>query len=83
MVAELKKTIPKNVSVDPLLGEDDIFKLYLTELSVWTVLTDLQRGILLFRGYNNLNYQKFTLEQFVNEKEPVFIQVNIPDSALV
>ena len=74
---------PKNASVDPLLGEDDIFKLYLTEFSVWTVLTDLQRGILLFRGYNNLNYQKFTIEQFENEQQPVFIHVNVPNPALV
>ncbi|MDD9338220.1 MAG: linear amide C-N hydrolase [Providencia heimbachae] len=70
---------PKNASVDPMLGEDEVFKLYLTEFSVWTVLTDLQRGILYFRGYNNLNYQKFTLEGFKNEKAPVFIQVNLPD----
>lgn len=71
---------PKNASAEPMLAEEEIFKFYLTEFSVWTVLTDLQRGILYFRGYNNLNYQKFTIAEFENEKEPVFIQVNLPNT---
>lgn len=71
---------PKNATIDPLLDDGILKERHSTEFSVWTTLTDLQRGILYIRGYNNLNYQKFTLAEFKNEKEPVFIEVNLPDA---
>ncbi|EEG83486.1 linear amide C-N hydrolase [Proteus penneri] len=68
---------PKNSTIDPLLGHNTLKALHTSEFSVWTTLTDLERGILLFRGYNDLNFQKFTLESFKNEVEPIFIKVNL------
>ncbi|MRE27445.1 linear amide C-N hydrolase, partial [Klebsiella quasipneumoniae] len=55
-------------------------KLHTSEFSVWTALTDLERGIFFFRGYNNLNFQKITLESFKNESSAVFIKVNLEEA---
>ncbi|QAV24465.1 linear amide C-N hydrolase [Proteus hauseri] len=68
---------PKNSTIDPLLGHDTLQALHTSEFSVWTTLTDLKRGIMFFRGYNNLNFQKFTLESFKNEAEAIFVKVNL------
>lgn len=70
---------PKNASIDPLFGHDILPRLYESEFTVWTTLTDLERGIMLFRGYNNLNYQKFTVAQFAEHQEPVFIELNLKE----
>lgn len=68
---------PKNATIDPLLGHDTLKALHTSEFSVWTTLTDLERGILFFRGYNNLNFQKFTLGSFKDKSEAIFIKVNL------
>ncbi|MFF0981896.1 linear amide C-N hydrolase [Proteus mirabilis] len=71
---------PKDSTIDPLLGNDTLTKLHTSEFSVWTALTDLERGMFFFRGYNNLNFQKFTLESFKNESSAVFIKVNLEEA---
>ncbi|XPD84189.1 linear amide C-N hydrolase [Proteus mirabilis] len=35
---------PKDATIDPLLGNDTLTKLHTSEFSVWTALTDLERG---------------------------------------
>lgn len=42
---------------------------YMTEFTLWTVLTDLSRGIMFVRLYDSLNYQKFTFDQFKGQGE--------------
>lgn len=68
---------PINASIDPLLGDGIFPGIHSSEYTVWTTLTDLDRGMLFVRGYNNLNYQKFTIDQFKDEQKPVFIEINV------
>lgn len=46
---------------------------YMTEFTLWIVLTDLSRGILHVRLYDSLNYQKFTFDQFKDKTDEVSI----------
>lgn len=44
---------------------------YMTEFTLWIVLTDLSRGQMYVRLYDSLNYQKFTFEQFKDQTQMV------------
>lgn len=46
---------------------------YMTEFTLWIVLTDLSRGQLYVRLYDSLNYQKFTFDQFKDKTDEVSI----------
>ena len=48
---------------------------YMTEFTLWIVLTDLSRGNMYVRLYDSLNYQTFTFEQFKDKTEEVSIQL--------
>lgn len=68
----------KNITVDeagkdPKTGQP----ITVSEYTVWTSLSDLTNGKLLVRGYNDINYQEFSLAQFKDAKEPVFKQINV------
>nr|WP_317632187.1 linear amide C-N hydrolase [uncultured Flavobacterium sp.] len=59
---------PKNITKEvSSLAKDGTPEKYMTEFTLWIVLTDLSRGILYVRTYDNLNYQKYTFEQFANQ----------------
>jgi len=48
---------------------------YMSEFTLWIVLTDLSRGEMYVRLYNSLNYQKFTFEQYKNLTEKTTILI--------
>jgi len=64
---------PKNITKD-LSGEGEQANSpakYMSEFTLWTVLTDLSRGQMYVRLYHSLNYQKFTFEQYKDQTEMV------------
>ncbi len=67
---------PKNITKElASQAKDGTPEKYMTEFTLWTVLTDLSRGILYIRLYDSLNYQKFTFEQFKDQSEEVSIHL--------
>lgn len=63
---------PKNITKD-LSGEatPTTPAKYMTEFTLWTVLTDLSRGQMHVRLYHNLNYEKFTFDQYKDQTKMV------------
>lgn len=67
---------PKNITKEIISeAKDGTPEKYMTEFTLWTVLTDLSRGILYIRLYDSLNYQKFTFEQFKDKTDEVSIKL--------
>lgn len=63
---------PKNITKEMISGaKDGTPAKYMTEFTLWVVLTDLTRGQLYVRLYDSLNYQKFTFDQFKDKTESV------------
>lgn len=63
---------PKNISIDTSgEGEKSAEAKYMTEFTVWSVLSDLSRGQVYVRLYDDLNYTKFTFDQYKNEKKMI------------
>lgn len=71
---------PQNISIVSVLEKDHTLTPYSTKFSVWVVLMDLQRGTLFSTEYQDLNDQRFILGKFKNEKEPVFMRVNLSNA---
>ncbi|MCI0922566.1 linear amide C-N hydrolase [Sphingobacterium rhinopitheci] len=67
---------PKNITKEMAsAAKDGTPAKYMTEFTLWIVLTDLSRGILHVRLYDSLNYQKFTFEQFKDQSTEVSIKL--------
>jgi len=66
---------PKNITKELAAAEkpDGTPAKYMTEFTLWIVLTDLSRGIMNVRLYDSLNYQTFTFEQFKSNTDEVSI----------
>ena len=66
---------PKNITKELAAPakEDGTPAKYMTEFTLWVVLTDLSRGEMHVRLYDSLNYQKFTFEQFKSNTDEVSI----------
>lgn len=67
----------KNITVDQVgkdakTGNPD----YMSEYTVWTSLTDLTQKVMKIRSYGDTNYTTYTMDQFKDQKEPVFIKIN-------
>lgn len=62
---------PKNITKELSSQAKDGFNYanYMTEFTLWIVLTDLSRGQMYIRLYDELNYQKFTFDQFKDKTE--------------
>lgn len=71
---------PKNITTDDTgsEGEGNSAGKPVSEYTVWTTLSDLSHGAVFVRGYNDINYKKFTFSQFKDEKKPVFEKINKP-----
>ncbi|EDM3692330.1 linear amide C-N hydrolase [Salmonella enterica subsp. enterica serovar Infantis] len=70
---------PKNITTDTTGGEgegNDTGK-PVSEYTVWTTLSDLSHGDMFVRGYNDINYTKYSLSQFSEMKKPVFEKINL------
>lgn len=70
---------PKNITTDTLgsEGEGNAVGNAVSEYTVWTTLSDLSRGDMYVRGYNDLNYTKYSLSQYREVKKPVFDVINM------
>jgi len=65
---------PKNITKElTSAAKDGTPEKYMTEFTLWTVLTDLSRGQLYVRLYDDLNYQKYTFDQFKDKTDEVSI----------
>ena len=63
---------PKNITKEVAsMAKDGTPEKYMTEFTLWVVLTDLTRGQLYVRLYDSLNYQKFTFDQFKDKTEMI------------
>lgn len=67
----------KNITVDNVgknvkTGEP----LYMSEYTVWTSLTDLTEKVMKIRAYGDMNYTSYSIEQFKDQAEPLFIKIN-------
>ena len=67
---------PKNITKEVAsLAKDGTPEKYMTEFTLWTVLSDLSRGILYVRLYDSLNYTKYTFDQFKDKNEEASIKL--------
>ncbi|WP_392561596.1 linear amide C-N hydrolase [Orbus sturtevantii] len=69
----------KNITTDSL-NESGKRGIMSSEYTVWTSLSSLKEGIIKIRGYNDINYQTFSLAQFKQSDKPVFEKINVPNS---
>ncbi|EDW6066422.1 linear amide C-N hydrolase [Salmonella enterica subsp. enterica serovar Oslo] len=72
---------PKNITTDSLgsEGEGNPAAKAISEYTVWTTLSNLSGGEMYIRGYNDINYTRFTLSQFKNMTKPFFEKINIKE----
>ncbi|HAT1683936.1 TPA: linear amide C-N hydrolase [Klebsiella oxytoca] len=70
---------PRNITTDVLgsEGEGNMAGKAVSEYTVWTTLSDLGHGDIYFRGYNDINYTKYTLSRFRDMKKPFFEEINM------
>ncbi|MFC6363604.1 MULTISPECIES: choloylglycine hydrolase family protein [Tatumella] len=68
----------KNITTDTI-GEFGPTGTESSEYTVWTSLTDLSDGVMFIRGYNDMNYQKFSLAEYKTSNKPVFKKINVPE----
>lgn len=70
----------KNITTDTLGGETqkEVGKT-VTEYTVWTALSDLNDGVMFVRGYKDISYKKFSLQNFYGNKKPIFERINNRD----
>ena len=48
-----------------------------SEYTVWTSLSDLSNGVMMVRGYKDINYTSYSFEQFKGTDKPVFKKINV------
>ncbi|WP_392552040.1 linear amide C-N hydrolase [Orbus wheelerorum] len=68
----------KNITTDSL-SESGTQGEVSSEYTVWTSLSNLNDGVMQIRGYNDINYQTFSLAQFTQANKPVFKKINVAD----
>jgi len=66
----------KDITTDSL-SESGKRGIVSSEYTVWTSLSNLKEGIIQIRGYNDINYQTFSLAQFKQSNKPVFEKINV------
>ncbi|MFT8550262.1 MAG: linear amide C-N hydrolase [Acetobacter okinawensis] len=70
----------KNITTDTLGGETQKESgKTVSEYTVWTALSDLSDGVMFVRGYKDISYKKFSLQDFHNTPKPVFERINNRD----
>lgn len=65
----------KNITVDSNGGEIASQGKPTTEYTVWTSLSDLTNGAIFVRGYNQIDYSKFTLSEFKKSDKPMHLKI--------
>lgn len=73
---------PKDITTDALgsEGEGNSTNKSISEYTVWTTLSDLSHGDIYVKGYNDINYTKFSIAQYKNMKTPFFKKINQKNS---
>ncbi|WP_392560062.1 linear amide C-N hydrolase [Orbus mooreae] len=67
----------KDITVDDSINESsEKTTIQSSEYTVWTSLSDLSGGNIMVRGYNDINYSQYSLEQYKNSQSAVFVQIN-------
>jgi len=66
----------KDITTDSL-SESGKRGIVSSEYTVWTSLSNLKEGVIQIRGYNDINYQTFSLAQFKQSNKPVFEKINV------
>lgn len=61
---------PKNITIDVNKRNE-----VATEYTLWTSLIDVSRGLIFIRTYDELNYKRFSFEQFKNSEKPIYIKI--------
>lgn len=66
----------KNITVDVMGESDKVNAKPESEYTVWTSMSDLSNGVMLVRGYNDINYTEYSLAKFKDRQKPVFELIN-------
>ncbi|EML7933719.1 MULTISPECIES: linear amide C-N hydrolase [Providencia] len=66
----------KNITIDRMGESGKVGNTFESEYTVWTSLSDLTNGVMLIRGYNDVNYTSFSISRFEKSKKPVFEKIN-------
>lgn len=66
----------KNITVDVMGESQSGNSKPESEYTVWTSMSDLSNGVMLVRGYNNINYSKYSLAHFKDAGKPVYEPIN-------
>lgn len=67
----------KNITVDNIGEGEGKGDVLLSEYTVWTSLSDLSKGIIYMRGYGEMNYSQYSIDQFKSAGKPVFQPLDI------
>lgn len=67
----------KNITVDNIGEGEGKADILLSEYTVWTSLSDLSNGIIYMRGYGEMNYSQYSIDQFKPAGKPVFQPLDI------
>jgi len=67
----------KDITVDTMGESGGKSKQLMSEYTVWTSLSDLTHGVMMVRGYQDINYSKYTFAQFKDSNKPVFERINV------
>lgn len=66
----------KNITVVVMDESQSINAKPESEYTVWTSMSDLSNGVMLVRGYNDINYSKYSLAQFKDTSKQAFEPIN-------
>lgn len=67
----------KNITVDVMGESQSANTKPVSEYTVWTSLSDLSHGVMMVRGYNDINYTQYSFNNFKDATAPVFEQINL------
>ncbi|MEQ5728273.1 linear amide C-N hydrolase [Providencia alcalifaciens] len=67
----------KNITVDNIGEGEGKGDILLSEYTVWTCLSDLSNGTIYIRGYGEMNYTQYSIDQFSHEGKAIFKQLDI------
>ncbi|OBU06348.1 linear amide C-N hydrolase [Morganella psychrotolerans] len=67
----------KDITVDTMDESGSTTGKTTSEYTVWTSLSDLSNGVMMIRGYKDINYTSYSFEQFKDATKPVFERINV------
>lgn len=67
----------KDITTDTMTESGSNTGIITSEYTVWTSLSDLSNGVMMVRGYKDINYTSYSFEQFKGTDKPVFKRINV------